>query len=133
MSSRINRALIRKHELEIGLFYFYKNFMVAEIKEGIGVSYENATEMLRLVKTYFGNTTPFVYISNRKESYSFNPTSHFKTVSMFPNLKGFAAVTYDGMNKEIAMMEQSFINVPTEIFNTVEEATLWVEEILILD
>lgn len=133
MSSKINRALIKKYALDVGDFYFYENYMVAEVKEGIAFSFENATEILKLGKIHYNNTTPFVYISNRKNSYSFNPTSHFKTAPMFPNLKGFASVTYDPINNEIAEMEQSFLNTPSRNFNTLEDALNWVEELILMD
>ncbi|QLG45130.1 hypothetical protein [Costertonia aggregata] len=133
MSPKLDRTLTRKHDLEVGYFYFYKNFVISEIKEGMSITFENATEMLRLAKTYFGNTTPFVYISNRKNSYSFNPTAHFKTTQMFPNIKGFAAVVYDDMNRDIAEMEQSFLNVPVNIFTHLDKAIDWAEEIIVMD
>ncbi|NNE76976.1 MAG: hypothetical protein HKN31_07875 [Pricia sp.] len=119
--------------MDVGTFYFYKNFMVAEIKEGIALTIENATEMLQLAKEYFGNKTPFVYITNRIKSYSFNPTDHFKTVAMFPNLKGYATVTYDDINHEIAELEQSFMLRPSKNFRSLEEAIAWVDELIIQD
>ena len=133
MSSKINRTLIKKYRLDVGDFYFYKNYMVAEVKEDIAISYENAIEMLKLVKLHYSNTTPFVYISNRINSYSFNPTSHFKTTQMFSNLKGFASVTYDSINDDIAEIEQSFLNTPSKNFKTLEDAINWVEELILMD
>ena len=107
--------------------------MVAEIKEGIVISFENAKEMLELTKLHFKNTTPFVYITNSKNSYSFNPTSHFKTAPIFPNLKGYAIVAYDSINKEIAQMEKPFLNAPVRIFDDLENAIKWVETIILID
>lgn len=133
MSSKINKTLIRKHDLNIGSFYYYENYMVAEIVEGIAFAFENATEMLKLTKTYYGNSTPFVYITNRKNSYSFNPTAHFKTAKMFPNLKGYAVVSYDAINRDIAEMERSFLNAPMRIFDSLDEAIDWVEKLIVLD
>lgn len=133
MSSKINRTLIKKYILDVGDFYFYENYMVAEVKEGIAFSFENAAEMLKVAKMHYSNTTPFVYISNRTNSYSFNPTSHFKTAPMFPNLKGFASVTYDPINNEIAEMEQSFLNKPSRNFYNLEDAINWVEEMILMD
>tara|TARA_R110000868_G_scaffold82956_7_gene234042 strand:+ start:26631 stop:27032 length:402 start_codon:yes stop_codon:yes gene_type:complete len=133
MASKINRTLIKKYDLAVGTFYFYENFMVSEAKEGVAVSFENAKEMLELAKMHYGKTTPFVYISNRKNSYSFNPTAHFKTTAMFPNLKGFGVVTYDSMNKEIAQMEQSFFKNPVNIFNSLDDAINWVEDLIMMD
>jgi len=133
MSPKIDRTLIKKHQLEVGDFYFYTNYVVAELHEGVAFSIENATEILNLGKIHFGKQTPFVYITNRKNSYSFNPTAHFKTTPIFPNLKGFASVVYDDINKEIATLEQSFLNKPAEVFNNLEDAILWVEKMILLD
>lgn len=133
MAPKINRKLKHRYDLDIGSFYYYENFMVAEIKEGIAVSFENAQEMLKLTKVYFQNTTPFVYITNRKNSYSFNPTAHFKTAQLFPNLKGYAVVTYDPMNTDIAELEKTFLNKPVSIFDNLDDAINWVEELIVLD
>jgi len=133
MSAKINKELLEKHELAVGTISFYKNYMIVEAKEGIAFSYENATELLELCKAYYSNTTPFVYISNRVNSYSFNPTSHFKTAPMFPNLKGYAVVVYDAMSYDIAKMEQTFLNAPVQIFQGLEEAIAWVAELIVMD
>lgn len=130
MNSRIDRTLLKKHVLEIGELYFYENYVVSEIKTGVAVSFESASELLRLTKIHFGNKTPFVYISNRKNSYSFNPTAHYKTVPSFPNLKGFASVVYDDMNEDIAELEKSFLNKPVSVFSNLEDAILWAETMI---
>lgn len=95
--------------------------------------YENATEMLNLAKEYFGNKTPFIYITNRINSYSFHPTVHFKTVALFPNLIGYATVTYDEINHKIAQLEESFMNRPAKNFRTLEDAIAWAEQLIVRD
>lgn len=133
MAAQINRKLLKKHDLGIGEVSFYKNYLVVEAKEGIALSYENATELLELCKAYYNNSTPFVYISNRVNSYSFNPTSHFKTVPLFPNLKGYAVVVYDTMSYDIAQMEQTFLRAPVKIFRQMDDAIQWVSELIVMD
>ncbi|ADV49054.1 hypothetical protein I2486_08805 [Cellulophaga sp. E16_2] len=133
MTSHLNRKLIKRYQLSVGVVYIYENYAISEINEGIALSYENAKELLELGKAHYGKHTPFVFISNRKNSYSFNPTSHFKTIPVFPNLKGFAVVVYDSMNKEIAEMEQSFVNKPVNIFDNLDEAIIWVEKLIVSD
>ncbi len=131
--SKINRSIVKKYQLDIGDFMFYENYVVAEIKAGKAIDYDNAAEMLRLAKMHFNNATPFVYVSNRKNSYSFNPTAHFKTAQMFPNLKGFAAVVYDIINEDIAVLEQNFLSKPVKIFKNLNDAINWVEELIVMD
>lgn len=133
MTPKINKTLIRRHDLDIGSIFYHENFMVVEIKDGIALDFDNATEMLQLAKVYYGNTTPFVYITNRKNSYSFNPTAHFKTAPLFPNLKGYAVVSYDPINRDIAEMEKSFLNAPVRIFDNLEDAIDWVGELILAD
>ncbi|WP_299437691.1 hypothetical protein [uncultured Aquimarina sp.] len=125
MPDNIKEKLLHKHDLNIGSFYFYNNFLVSEIKEGITLSIENSSKLFELVKTYYGNKTPFFYIANRKNSYSFVPTGHYKFVELFPNGKGFAVVAYDSTSIRIAKFEKSFINAPTGIFSNLKEAIEW--------
>ncbi|QWX83812.1 hypothetical protein H0I23_15370 [Cellulophaga sp. HaHaR_3_176] len=131
MKTRIDRTLIKNYILEVGKLNFYPNYVVSEIKEGVALSFKNATEIVRLTKLHYGNETPFIYIANRKNSYSFNPTAHYKTIPEFPNLKGFAAVVYSDINKDIAQLEKSFIKKPVEAFKSLESAILWAESIII--
>ncbi len=133
MTSKINKKLIKKYILDIGTIYFYENFVVTEIKEEITLTFEKAAPIFKLGKEYYGNKTPFVYISNRIHQYSFEPTAHYKSTKLFPNLKGYAVVTYGKISSEIANLEQSFLNVPTQIFHNLEEAIEWVDQLIKLD
>ncbi|MBA6313642.1 hypothetical protein [Cellulophaga baltica] len=133
MTSQLNRTLIKRYQLTIGTFYFYENYVVSEVNEGIALSFETLQEVIQLGKEHYGKHTPFVFISNRVNSYSFNPTSHFKTVPMFPNVKGFAVVVYDSINKEIAEMEQTFVHKPVHIFDDLSDAIIWAEKLIIAD
>lgn len=133
MSQKINEQLIQKYKLDIRVVYFYKNYVVTEIKEGIILNFQKASELFILGKEYYGNKIPFVYTSNRIHSYSFESTAHFKSTKMFPNLKGDAVVTYNTISNEIAEMELAFLNKPVNIFNSLDEAIVWVEQLIISD
>ncbi|PKV52290.1 hypothetical protein ATE84_4401 [Aquimarina sp. MAR_2010_214] len=133
MRWEINRKLIQKYELDIGSVYFYENYVVTEIKEGFVLNFEKAAQLFTLGKEYYGNKIPFVYISNRIHSYSFEPTAHFKSKELFPNLKGVAVVIYSPINNQIAELEQTFLNKPSHIFNNLEEAIKWTEQLIIPD
>ncbi|MEW7280035.1 hypothetical protein ABW636_15685 [Aquimarina sp. 2201CG1-2-11] len=130
---KINKKLIKKFEIDIGVVYFYKNYVITEINEGVVLNFEKAAKLLQLGIEYYGTKVPFIYISNRINSYSFEPTSHFKSTEMFPNLKGFGVVIYDQLNSDVAKIEQTFINKPTNIFYSLEEAIAWAEELIIID
>ncbi len=133
MTSSLNIELIKRHDLEVGSFYFCKNHIVAGVNEGHAFTSKKAYQVLELGKAHDGNARPLVYISNRVNSYSFNPTAHFKTQAMFHNLKGYAIVTYDEMNLEIAEMEQTFLNNPIAIFHKLRDTLKWAEELILTD
>ncbi|MDH7444411.1 hypothetical protein [Aquimarina sp. 2201CG14-23] len=133
MNHNPNKNLVKTHDIAIGVFYFYKNFLISEIKEGILLSVENSTTLFELIKTYYGNETPFFYIANRINSYSFAPTGHYKFVELYPNAKGFAVVTYNAKDTRMAKFEKSFVQAPAKIFDNLEEAIEWGTELIARD
>ncbi|AXT53329.1 hypothetical protein D1818_21790 [Aquimarina sp. BL5] len=133
MKCTYSKKPVHKHELDIGIFYFHKNFVISEINEGVILTYENASELIKLGKTHYGDKTPFVYIANRINSYSFEPTNHFKTNEQFPNVKGYAVVSYNSIGSKIAELERSFLKIPTRTFYKLDDAIKWVDKLVISD
>ncbi|WP_298544067.1 hypothetical protein [uncultured Aquimarina sp.] len=130
MTCSFHKKLTNRHELSIGVFYFHKNFVISEINEGVILTYENTSELIKLGKTYYGDKTPFIYIANRINSYSFQPTNHFKTNEQFPNVKGYAVVTYNAIGSKIAELEKSFLKIPTRTFHKLDDAIKWVDTLV---
>ncbi|AXT53331.1 hypothetical protein D1818_21800 [Aquimarina sp. BL5] len=135
MLPHLKKRLIKKHVIaKIGSFYYCDNFMVSEINEGVIVSLEMVLKVTnKYTKKYYPNNTPFVYIANRINSYSIQPTIHFETKKILPNVKGYGVITYNSINNKIATLEQSFLYAPTKIFDNLEEAILWVDELILHD
>lgn len=135
MSYTIEDKLIKKLTLDkVGVFYFYTNFMISEINEGVIIDLNVVLEVTnQYTKKYYGHQVPFVYISNRVNSYSINPTIHFETAKLLSNAKGYAIVTYNTINTEVAKMEKSFLSIPTKVFSTLEDAIKWTKELIVLD
>lgn len=135
MLDNIEHKLIKKHTVvNIGSFYYYENFMVSEIEEGVVIDLEMVMQVTDMyTKKYYGRHKPFVYIANRINSYSLNPTVHFETAKILPNTKGYAIVTYSKMNAEIANIERPFLKIPIQIFYSMEEAIKWAEDLIVHD
>ncbi len=127
--------LIGKHAIkDIGTFYYYRNFVISEINEGVVITLDKVIEVSsKYTKKYYGNLTPFVYIANRVNSYSLEPTVHFKTTIMFPNAKGYGIVIYNSLNKQIAALEQTFTGIPTQVFDNLNTAVQWAEKLIAPD
>ncbi len=133
MVENFRRPLIQKHEIDIGMFYFYENFIVGEVNEGSDLNFESGKKLYELIEIYYKGIIPYVYISNRVNSYSFKPTRLHGSAQKFPNLKGYAIVTYNPVNRKIACLERTFADIPTDVFDTLEDAVLWSEKMTSVD
>jgi len=124
--SKKNKLLHKEVIDKIGSFYFYDNYMISEISEGVIVDYNLVSKITnQLTKKFYGTDVPFVFISNRVNSYSVDPTIHLKTKSLLPNTKGYAVVSYSYVNNEIGELERIFLDIPTVIVKTLQEAIAW--------
>ncbi|MFQ3239580.1 MAG: hypothetical protein ACI9NI_001889 [Olleya marilimosa] len=103
------------------------NIIIAEINEGVVLNQDMSDEIIYFSSVVFKNN-PFVYITNRINSYAVDPTI-YKGVSQVETLKGFAVVstTLSARNAEI---ERLFLNKPFEIFSDLNDAKLWAIQIL---
>ncbi|SHJ54429.1 hypothetical protein [Aquimarina spongiae] len=132
MPNSLKNELIKKHTIaNIGTFYCYDHFMISEINEGVIVDLKMTLEVTNtLTKKYYGRKKPFVYITNRVNSYSMDPTIHFETAKMLPNTLGYAIVTYDKTNTDVANLEKAFLKIPIQIFHSLDQAVQWAESII---
>jgi len=113
----------------IAMVYVYnKNIAVVEIKEGVTLSYITGMSLLLKGVTVFGNR-PWVYISNRINSYSVVPTD-YKYLHRIGTLKALSIVTHEEGGKLKPHVESIFCKKPFDIFDELEEAMEWAEKAL---
>lgn len=124
------QELIAEHQLEIGKFLFYTNIVVGEFYEGAHVTKENAIEPIYISQQIYGEYKPIVYISHRLNSYSMDPVGYKEVVEMFPNFKGFAIVSKNKYRRMLASLEKLFIKKPIGVFDNMDSAFYWAEELL---
>ncbi|MCG2418370.1 hypothetical protein K8089_04990 [Aequorivita sp. F47161] len=108
---------------EIGTVYFYGTLVVVEAKEGIIISHKNGLSSLLKGLAFLG-TKPWVYISNRVQSYSVKPTD-YKYLNRVPTLKAMVVVAYSEIARSNAELESKFCKKPFAVFETLYEAVLW--------
>ncbi len=125
----INQSILEHLEYEFGSFYFFRNFIISEIKTGVIIDFEKIKPAFQNVIKHYRRDIPFVYISNRINSYSVVPTSHFQTRDIFPNLMGYAIVSYNPKTDKVAELERSFFDKHLEIFDSLDKAIKWAETI----
>ena len=104
----------------------YDNYIITVINEGITLLEKHNSILIKVAESYFVDK-PFIYITNRINSYSVDPKIYFNTAQI-PNLKGFAVVTNNYQAKVNAKIEKMFFNKPFEIFIELEDAITWANE-----
>ncbi|WP_310991767.1 hypothetical protein [Aequorivita marina] len=110
-------------ETEIGTVYIYDNILIFEANEGIVLSYKTGFSIL-LKSLRILKTKPWIYISNRVNSYSFN-TMDLKYLNHVPTLKAIAVVNHSEYSKMNAELEDKFISKPFKTFYNVYDAADW--------
>lgn len=108
--------------------HIYDTYMIVVINEGVTVTPEHNNVLLNVADTYYRNKS-FVYITHRLHSYAVDPAVYRET-SKISNLAGFCVVSSDYKAKRNAEIEKLFLNKPFEIFDSIEEATSWANQVI---
>ena len=119
-----------EHQLDLGRFVFYQNISISEISEGTHVTFEKVSNMLQIAEDVYGKDIPFVYLSNRIHSYSIDPLGYYEAIKLFPNLKAYAIVSQNKRRRRLAVLEKLFIKKPIRVFDNLENAFEWAEQII---
>lgn len=118
-----------KHELPFGVFYFFDNFIISEIKEGVLFEWEKAEEIINLGIQFYGNDTNHLnYISNRINDYSIKPQDWLKFLNMGKRFRQFAVVTYRAKSIPNLIIERFFYKDTILTFDSLLEAVNFIRK-----
>ena len=115
--------------INFGNIKFFNNHIIYEINEGVTVSLSKNRVLVELALNYFKGK-PFVFIVNRKHSYSVDPMI-YSEISRIDTLKGIAVVTTDTKKIVSCKIEKLFSTKPFELFPNIEKATNWVNDLIL--
>ncbi|MEB3344504.1 hypothetical protein U6A24_03475 [Aquimarina gracilis] len=118
--------LIERHNLNLGTYYFFEGYFIAEVKEGEVITLEKLNDLIPLIFKYYGNGRPFSYISNRINSHSISPIDYLNCpLNEMENFNGYGVVTYTKICETSVQVEKHFAKKPLYQFNNLEEAINW--------
>ncbi len=103
----------------------YDNYTIAIIDQGVHVHKKMGKLIIDTITPYYQNS-PFVYITNRKYSYSVDPTIYLET-SKIHTLLGLAVVSIEELPINNVKVEKLFANKPFKTFKTIEDAISWAQ------
>ncbi|WP_299887978.1 hypothetical protein [uncultured Lacinutrix sp.] len=130
IESPLYNLVLETHNLDIGIFYFFNNIIISEIKEGVHIDLKNSKSFFETTNKFYQDR-PFVYISNRINKFSISPLDFAKFSFELNNVKAYSAIVYnsffDKMNAEI---EKRFSHIPFYIAINLEDAFNWSNNIV---
>lgn len=106
---------------------FKGQIAIAVINEGVHIDHDVSQMITQTCLDYFKDT-PFVYLTHRKNSYSVDVTK-YTYINDMENLKGFGVIS-TSLSARNAEIESLFINIPFEIFDTLEDGIKWANTVL---
>jgi len=121
---------IAEYDLDVGKFTYYPNFIIGEFKEGTYVTFESALVPIQYAIELYGDQKPIVYISHRINSYAMDPVSYKDVIDLFPNFRAFGIVAKNKRRRMIARLEKLFVKRPISVFEDMNSAMLWAEEVI---
>lgn len=116
------------YNLKSGDLYFYDNFLISEIHEGIVVAKEDLIEVINLIHKHFGFNKPYGLISHRLHSYAINLYDIIPIVSEFGLLIANAVVAYTEISLKNFELEKRVLKLKGEAFKNMEDALIWTKQ-----
>lgn len=116
----------KKITLPFGNFYLTDKFIVAEINEGEHFEWEHVESLIPPFVDYYGENFKLAYISNRVNSYSYDPQSWMRFEKEYDFIVASAIVSYHELNKMNASLDKLMSQKSIKRCDTIKEAIKWV-------
>ena len=113
--------------LDFCILKFYDNYVISIINEGVNLTVELSNKMSQIALDYYKDK-PFVYITNRLHNYTVDSEVYIE-ISKMKTLAGFAVVSDTKPSIKNALLEKIFLTKPFQIFNYLDDAILWANNI----
>ncbi|MBW1295533.1 hypothetical protein [Aquimarina litoralis] len=119
-------VLIERLDHPLGTYFFYEEYIIAEIKEGVTITLGKLQDLIPIIRKHYGDGKPFTYISNRINSHSIIPTDYLECpFTYMENFKGYAVVIYNEVNEISTEIEKYFAKKPFYNFSNLKDAINW--------
>ena len=128
-NSNIKDKIEDIHVSENGIYYFFKDFIIAEIHQGVIYTWDSAQDIIQAAHEHYGDNPSICYITNRINKYSINPTDWIKFFNTNNNLNGYAIVSYTKNGWVNALIELMFLKTKVERFSNLADAIDWAKDV----
>ena len=119
----LNHKLV---DLPFGKFYLSDKFIISEIKPETHFGWEEVEQVIPVLVAHYGENIRVAYISNRVNSYSYNPYSWIKFEKDYGFIIASAIVNYDNLNVLNTTLEKHLSQNSIKRCFSLDEAINWV-------
>jgi len=110
-----------------GTFYLTPNFAISEFNEGVHVDYSIASDIISYFSEEIKGGFKIGYISNRINSYSFEPQMWQEVSEDYDFVVASAVVSYTKFNYLNASLEKHFWQKSLKRCTSLDEAIEWIQ------
>ncbi len=114
-----------KLEFPFGNFYLCEKFFISELKEGVHFNWEKIQIVMDKIVKHYEFGTSLAYISNRVNSYSFDPQTWKKTLDTYKIIVASSIVAYTSFTFYNASLEKVFSKRSIKRCLSLKEAIEW--------
>ncbi|WP_452226246.1 hypothetical protein [Lacinutrix cladophorae] len=125
-SSLSKQYTYTKETLDFGVFYFFDSFIISEMNYGIHLCWKKIQQIIKLIQNHYGLDCKIGYISNKVNSYSYDPNLWGKFYKEYDFLIASVSVYYSDINYINATLEKQFSKKSIKRSDSIEEAVSWV-------
>ena len=101
--------------------YYLENIVVSEIDYGIHFDWEKIQELIDDILLHYGEDCKIGYVSNKINSYSFEPNLWKHFFEKYSFLAGIASVCYTKINYINGLLEEKLSNKKVKAVKSLEE------------
>ncbi|MEN3322101.1 hypothetical protein VP395_00040 [Mariniflexile soesokkakense] len=115
-----------KKSFDFGTYYFLDKIVIAEINYGVHFDEKKIAIVIESIFEHYETNCKLGYISNRLNSYSFEPDLWKKFFDEYNFIVASVSVCYTNMNLMNATIEKRFSKKNIKITNNLDDAFTWI-------
>ena len=115
-----------KKTLDFGQFYFFNKFIIAEMNYGIHLDWSKIQKMVDAIILHYGANFKIGYISNKTNSYSYEPTLWDTFYKNYDFIIASVSVCNSDLDYFNATMEKHFSKKSLKRTENLEDSISWV-------
>lgn len=115
-------------ETKFGDLYFFKNFLITEVFEGMIIGEKEFLKIFNLCSDYYGPKETFGIISHRLYPYSVNLFELIPIAKKFDIVIANAVVAYTEISLKNFELEKQLLKFKGKFFNNLDSAITWIKK-----